>query len=62
MNKVEVSTCVAARTTHINLNMNRPITERAMPQVHCFKVMELALRAEAMATRLGNLQPVEAGR
>ena len=31
-------------------------TERAMPQAHCFKVMELALRAEAMATRLGNLQ------
>lgn len=31
-------------------------TERAMPQEHCFKVMELALRAEAMATRLGNLR------
>ena len=31
-------------------------TERAMPQAHCFKVMELALKAEAMATRLGNLQ------
>ena len=30
-------------------------TERAMPQAHCFKVMELALKAEAMATRLGNL-------
>ena len=27
-----------------------------MPQAHCFKVMELALRAEAMATRLGNLR------
>lgn len=37
-------------------------TETAMPQRHCFKVMELALRAEAMATRLGNLQPLEAGR
>jgi hypothetical protein len=37
-------------------------TETAMPQSHCFKVMELALRAEAMATRLGNLRPVEAGR
>jgi predicted dehydrogenase len=37
-------------------------TETAMPQRHCFKVMELALRAEAMATRLGNLRPVEAGR
>jgi predicted dehydrogenase len=31
-------------------------TERAMPQAHCFKVMELALKAEAMATRLGNLR------
>jgi predicted dehydrogenase len=31
-------------------------TERAMPQTHCFKVMELALKAEAMATRLGNLR------
>jgi predicted dehydrogenase len=31
-------------------------TERAMPQAHCFKVMELALQAEAMAARLGNLQ------
>lgn len=37
-------------------------TETAMPQSHCFKVMELALRAEAMATRLGNLLPLEAGR
>jgi predicted dehydrogenase len=31
-------------------------TERAMPQAHCFKVMELALQAEAMATRLGDLR------
>jgi predicted dehydrogenase len=31
-------------------------TERAMPQAHCFKVMELALQAEAMATRLGHLR------
>jgi predicted dehydrogenase len=30
-------------------------TERAMPQAHCFKVMELALKAQAMAARLGNL-------
>ncbi|MFI4999310.1 MAG: Gfo/Idh/MocA family protein [Reyranellales bacterium] len=37
-------------------------TELAMTQSHCFKVMELGLRAEAMATRLGNLRPVEAGR
>jgi predicted dehydrogenase len=37
-------------------------TETAMPQRHCFKVMELALQAEAMATRLGNLRPVEEGR
>ncbi len=28
-------------------------TETAMPQAHCFLVMELALRAEAMATRVG---------
>src|SRR5208283_3164434 len=37
-------------------------TDTAMPQRHCFKVMELALRAQAMATRLGNLKPLEAGR
>jgi predicted dehydrogenase len=30
-------------------------SETAMAQGHCFKVMELAMRAEAMATRLGNL-------
>jgi len=30
-------------------------TETAMAQSHCFKAMELALRAEAMATRVGNL-------
>jgi predicted dehydrogenase len=35
-------------------------TERAMPQAHCFKVMELAIRAEAMATRRGNLEPLGA--
>lgn len=28
-------------------------TETAMPQAHCFKVMELALRSQAMAIRLG---------
>jgi len=37
-------------------------TERAMPQAHCFKVMELAIRAEAMAVRRGNLKPLEATR
>jgi len=31
-------------------------TQTAMAQAHCFKVMELALRAQAMATRLGNLR------
>jgi predicted dehydrogenase len=31
-------------------------TERSMPQAHCFKVMELALQAEAVAARLGNLR------
>ena len=36
-------------------------TETAMRQSHCFKAMELAIRAEAMATRLGNLPPLEAG-
>ncbi len=30
-------------------------TETAMSQTHCFLASELALRAEAMATRLGNL-------
>ena len=37
-------------------------TATAMPQSHCFKVMELALRAEAKAARLGNLRPLEAVR
>jgi predicted dehydrogenase len=37
-------------------------TETAMPQRHCFKVMELALRAQAMATRLGHLAGAEAMR
>ena len=32
-------------------------TETAMPQAHGFKVMELALRAQANATRLGALAP-----
>jgi predicted dehydrogenase len=31
-------------------------TERAMPQAHCFKVMELALQAQATARKLGNLR------
>ena len=31
-------------------------TETAMPQAHCFRVSELALRAEAQATRLGHLK------
>ena len=30
-------------------------TETALPQAHCFLAMELALTAQAMATRLGNL-------
>jgi len=33
-------------------------TETAMPQAHCFLASELALRAEAQATRLGNLKPL----
>jgi len=35
-------------------------SERAMPQSHCFKVMELALEAEAKARRLGHLAAAEA--
>ncbi len=31
-------------------------TETAMPQVHCFLAMELAIKAEAKAKRMGNLQ------
>ncbi|HXW26958.1 MAG TPA: Gfo/Idh/MocA family oxidoreductase, partial [Xanthobacteraceae bacterium] len=37
-------------------------SETAMAQSHCFKVMEIALRAEATAIRLGNLRPREARR
>lgn len=33
----------------------RERSETAMQQAHCFKVMELALQAQAKATRLGNL-------
>ncbi len=33
----------------------RDRTDTAMSQAHCFKVMELALRAQAAAVRLGNL-------
>ena len=31
-------------------------TDTAMTQAHCFKVMELALQAQAKATRLGALK------
>ena len=31
-------------------------TETAMSQAHCFKASELALKAQAMATRVGHLQ------
>ena len=31
-------------------------TDTAMTQAHCFKVMELALKAQAQATRLGALK------
>ncbi|MCB1493621.1 MAG: Gfo/Idh/MocA family oxidoreductase [Rhodobiaceae bacterium] len=34
----------------------RDRTETAMPQAHCFKVMELALKAQQMAARLGHLR------
>ena len=34
----------------------RQRTETAMPQAHCFLACELALKAQAMAARLGNLQ------
>ena len=33
-------------------------TETAMPQEHCFYASELALKAQAMATRLGHLAPM----
>jgi predicted dehydrogenase len=33
-------------------------TETAMSQAHCFKAMELALKAEAMAARVGALSPI----
>ncbi|MCB1833116.1 MAG: Gfo/Idh/MocA family oxidoreductase [Geminicoccaceae bacterium] len=39
-------------------NLIRDVNERsqtAMSQEHCFRVMELALKAQAMATRLGHL-------
>ncbi len=39
----------------------RDRTDRAMPQSHCFKVMELAIRAQAMAARRGNLPRLAAG-
>lgn len=32
-------------------------TETAMSQTHCFRASELALKAQAMAARLGHLQP-----
>ncbi|MGE3073340.1 MAG: Gfo/Idh/MocA family protein [Dehalococcoidia bacterium] len=32
-------------------------TETAMPQSHCFLAMEIALRAEAQATRIGGARP-----
>ncbi|WP_421853349.1 Gfo/Idh/MocA family protein [Oricola sp.] len=38
------------------MNDVRDRTESAMAQAHCFKVMELALRAQAQAIRLGALQ------
>ena len=34
----------------------RDRTETAMSQAHCFKVMELALKAQAQAAKLGNLK------
>ncbi|MFV0490429.1 MAG: Gfo/Idh/MocA family protein [Pseudorhodobacter sp.] len=40
-------------------NLIRDVNDRsetAMTQAHCFKVMELALKAQAMAMRLGNLE------
>ncbi|WP_136659750.1 Gfo/Idh/MocA family oxidoreductase [Nitratireductor sp. XY-223] len=37
----------------------RDRTETAMGQAHCFKVMELAIRAQALAARLGHLREGE---
>ena len=39
----------------VNDIINR--TETAMSQAHCFLATELALTAQAQATRLGNLKP-----
>jgi predicted dehydrogenase len=37
-------------------------TETAMKQSHCFMAMELALRAEAQAARIGGIRPTEGAR
>ncbi|MEM7045499.1 MAG: Gfo/Idh/MocA family oxidoreductase [Pseudomonadota bacterium] len=57
--KVDYIDCAdAARPYYRHLVADiRDRTETAMPQVHCFKVMELALHAQAEATRLGHLRP-----
>jgi hypothetical protein len=36
-------------------------TETAMPQAHCFRAMELALQAQAKATRIGGSRPAGGG-
>ncbi len=35
-------------------------TETAMPQSHCFTAMEIALKAEAAASRIAGRRPTEA--
>lgn len=56
--KVEYINCDSdARPYYQHLvNDIRDRTETAMPQSHCFKVMELALDAQAKAARLGHLR------
>lgn len=57
-NKVEYIDCSSdARPYYRHLVDDiRDRTETAMPQSHCFKVMELALEAQAKAVRLGYLR------
>lgn len=49
--------CSAVPLTYFDALVHdiRDRTETAMPQAHCFKVMELALKAQAKAVRTGSL-------
>ena len=56
--KVEHIDCSSKQRPYYRQLANdvRDRTETAMSQAHCFKVMELALKAQTGATRLGNLR------